>query len=68
LRTIGTGDFQEPVLSPDRRWAVVGWPEADQFVFLRVAGGQQLRAVSTVSAQFRSRTFPQISGWAPAAD
>lgn len=67
LRRIGTGDFQEPVLSPDGRWAVVGWPEADQFVFMRVAGGQQLRAVSNVSAQFRSRAFPQLSGWAPAA-
>lgn len=65
LRTIGTGDFQQPVRSPDGRWAVVGWPEADQLVFMRVAGGQQLRAVSNVSAQFRSRTFPQISGWAP---
>ena len=54
-------------LSPDGRWAVVGWPEADQFVFLRVTGGQQLRAVANVSAQFRSRTFPRISGWAPAA-
>jgi hypothetical protein len=68
LGTIGTGDLQEPVLSPDGAWAVVGWPEADQLVFLRVAGGEQLRAFSDVSAQFRSRSFPQVGGWAPAAE
>ena len=34
--SLGAGDFAEPVRSPDGRWLAVGWPDADQFVFLRV--------------------------------
>lgn len=60
---LGIGDFAAPVRSPDGRWLAVGWPEADQFVFARVAGGRQIRAVANVSSQFRSRSFPTISGW-----
>jgi hypothetical protein len=52
-----------PVASPDGRWLAVGWPEADQLVFIRVRGGRRLEAVSNVSAQFRSRAFPTIGGW-----
>ena len=62
-RLLGRGEFARPVGSPDRRWLAVGWPEADQFVFVRVRGGRQLRAISNVSSQFRSRSFPTISGW-----
>jgi hypothetical protein len=62
-RLLGEGDFGEPVRSPDGRWLAVGWPEADQLVFLRVVGQEQIRAVSNLSAQFRSRSFPTISGW-----
>jgi hypothetical protein len=63
LRTIGAGSFAEPVLSPDNRWLVAGWPDADQFVFVRVGGGRRIQAVSNVSSQFRSRTFPRVEGW-----
>lgn len=62
-RLLGDGDFAEPVRSADGRWLVVGWPSADQLVFLHVVGRQQIRAVSSVSGQFRSRSFPTISGW-----
>ncbi len=63
LRGINAEGVGAPVLSPDRRWAVVGWPDADQFVFSRTRGRRQIRAVSNVSAQFRSRSFPTIVGW-----
>ena len=49
--------------SPDGRWTVVGWADADQLVFTRLGRPRQIRAVSNVSAQFRSRTFPRIEGW-----
>ena len=62
-RLLGDGDFAEPVRSSDGRWLAVGWPSADQLVFLHVVGRQQIRAVSNVSGQFRSRSFPTISGW-----
>jgi hypothetical protein len=53
----------EPAVSPDGRWRVVGWADADQLVFTRLGRPRQIRAVSDVSAQFRSRTFPTIAGW-----
>jgi hypothetical protein len=48
--------------SPDGRWLLVGWPAADQWVFVR-SDGSRLRAVSNVSEQFRSHSFPRIEGW-----
>ena len=43
-------------------WRVVGW--ADAVARLHAARpAQQVRAVSDVSAQFRSRSFPTIAGW-----
>ena len=62
-RLLGDGRFAEPVRSADGRWLAVGWPEADQLVFLRVVGREQIRAVSNVSSQFQSNTFPQVEGW-----
>lgn len=59
----GRGRFEGPVWSPDGRWVAIGWPDADQLVFIRTVGRAQIRAVSNVSRQFRSRTFPQIEGW-----
>jgi hypothetical protein len=52
-----------PTLSPDGRWRVAGWADADQLVFTRLGRPRQIRAVSNVSSQFRSRSFPTISGW-----
>ena len=49
--------------SPDGRWTVVGWADADQLVFTRLGRPRQIRAVSDVSAQFRSGSFPRIEGW-----
>jgi hypothetical protein len=58
--SVGLGD---PLPSPDGRWLAVGWPDADQLLFVRTSGRTQIRAVSNVSRQFRSRTFPRIEGW-----
>jgi hypothetical protein len=60
----GTGVFDQVTWSPDRRWLLVSWPTADQWVFVRVeAGGKRIRAVANVSEQFRSGSFPRIEGW-----
>ena len=64
-----------------RRWSIRGagrgrptaggslWagPRRISSVFLRVVGREQIRAVSNVSSQFRSSTFPQVEGWCCAA-
>ncbi|CAN5218064.1 hypothetical protein BH09ACT13_BH09ACT13_16600 [soil metagenome] len=59
----GYGEFRELEWSPDGRWLLVGWPTADQWVFVRLGAGKKLRAVSNVSEQFRSRSFPRVEGW-----
>ncbi len=58
----GTGIFRELEWTPDGRWLLVTWPTADQWVFVR-ADGRRIRAVSNISEQFRSRTFPTVDGW-----
>ena len=58
----GTGVFRDLSWSPDGRWLLVGWPTADQWVFVN-ADDERLRAVSNVSEQFRSRAFPTVEGW-----
>lgn len=58
----GRGKFSGLAWSPDRSWLLVGWPAADQWVFVRADGGS-IRAVSNVSQQFRSRAFPRVQGW-----
>ena len=53
-------------LQPRRRTAAgrsSAGPDADQLVFTRLGRPRQIRAVSDVSAQFRSRSFPRIEGW-----
>ena len=57
-----TGRLAQPAWTPDGRWLVVGWPTADQWVFVR-ADGKRIRAISNVSEQFRSNSFPRIEGW-----
>jgi hypothetical protein len=53
--------------SPDGRWLLAGWPPANQWVFVRVAGKPFITAVSQIATQFGSRPrpggFPQIEGW-----
>ena len=57
-----TGRLGRLEASPDGRWLIVAWPDADQLLFVPVRGGS-LRAVANISAQFRSQTFPRIEGW-----
>ncbi|HET6549204.1 MAG TPA: WD40 repeat domain-containing protein [Solirubrobacter sp.] len=58
----GAGPFAGLAWSPDGRWLLVGWPGADQWIFVK-ADGKRIRAVSNVSRQFRTRAFPRIEGW-----
>ena len=60
----GAGELRGLTWSPDGRWLLVGWPAADQWVFVRADGGS-IRAVANVSRQFRSESFPEVEGWVP---
>ena len=45
----GPGAFGSVVWSPDGRWLLVGWPTADQWLFLH---GSRVRAVANIREQF----------------
>ena len=62
----GTGRFEELAWSPDGRWLLVSWEDADQWVLIRAAGSRRLEAVASISQQFRSPTFPVVGGWSDA--
>jgi len=58
--------------SPDGRRLLIGWRDADQWLFVPVDGGGRIRAVGGISAAFApgeagSATFPQVVGWCCAA-
>ena len=48
----GTSRLGGLVWSPAGTWLLVGWPAADQFVFVRAGAHPKLYAVSNVSRQF----------------
>jgi hypothetical protein len=62
------GRISDLVFSPDGRWLLAGWPEADQFLFLRLPGVRRIVAVDDVRREFDPGSpgigeFPRISGW-----
>jgi hypothetical protein len=59
----GKGRVDSLAFSPDARWLALGWPSADQLVFVRLGAKPKLVAFSNVSEQFLSRSFPGIAGW-----
>jgi hypothetical protein len=58
----GARAFDSLAWSPDGRWLLASWPAADQWLFIR-ANGRGVRAVSNISEQFRSGSFPRVEGW-----
>jgi hypothetical protein len=62
------GRISDLAFSPDGRWLLAGWPEADQFLFLRLPGVRRIVAVDDIRREFDPGSagigeFPRISGW-----
>jgi hypothetical protein len=62
------GNLTGPTWSPDGRWLLVGWPEADQWIFIRTDRPDHVIAVGHISEQFDpggsgDGSFPRVSGW-----
>ena len=63
----GAGRLRDLTWSPNGRWLLVGWPRADQLLFLRI-GDRRIVAVSYVSREFDPggigpTGFPRVAGW-----
>jgi hypothetical protein len=58
----GEGRFPDLEWAPEGNWLLVSSPRADQWVFVRPDTGR-IVAVSDVSRQFRSQSFPRLEGW-----
>lgn len=60
----GRGRMTGAAWSPNGQWVVVSWRDADQWVFVRATAGEpRIVAVSDISTQFRSASFPRVEGW-----
>ena len=64
------GDFGSLAMSPNGNWLLVGWVNADQWLFLRLTAAK-VQAVSNISQQFGvetagkpiANTFPTSVSW-----
>lgn len=66
----GPGRIGELTVSPDGRWLLAAWPDADQVVFFRLPDVDKVRAVADVRREFEPGTadeqpFPRFVGWSP---
>ncbi|HEX2128881.1 MAG TPA: hypothetical protein VHF58_06655 [Solirubrobacterales bacterium] len=62
------GRLTGPTWSPDGRWLLVGWPAADQWLFLDTQRPKRLVPFGQISRQFASAGevpagFPKVAGW-----
>ena len=67
----GAGRLEGLAWSPDGRWLLVAWPDADQFLFLRLPGVRRIVAVAGISREFDPGragpgAFPRVAGWSSA--
>jgi hypothetical protein len=63
----GRGTFNTLAWSPDGNWLALGWPTADQILFVHARGRPEIRAVSNIGRQFDPAStrprFPNLGGW-----
>jgi hypothetical protein len=62
------GRLTGPTWSPDGRWLLVGWPAADQWLFIDVDRPDHVKPFDRISEQFDpggqgTGRFPSVSGW-----
>jgi dipeptidyl aminopeptidase/acylaminoacyl peptidase len=63
-----SGRLAELAWSPDGSRLLIGWPEADQWLFIPTEGRRRVRAIAPISREFApgstgAAAFPSIDGW-----
>lgn len=56
-----TGTLRQVVPSPDGRWVLVTWPEADQWLFIGTTGRHRVTAVANIAEQLGGGFA--VAGW-----
>src|SRR4051812_1609052 len=56
-----TGRLRQGVSSPDGRWLLLTWPEADQWLFVRTAGRHRVTADANIAEQLDGAF--SVAGW-----
>jgi WD40 repeat protein len=64
----GEGRLEDVAWSPNGRWLLVGRPDSDQWLFLRLLGGGKIDVVDDIRREFdpggeRPGEFPRVAGW-----
>jgi hypothetical protein len=62
------GNLTGPTWSPDARWLLVGWPKADQWLFIQAERPHRVVAFDRISEHFDpggegAGRFPRVDGW-----
>lgn len=65
---VGAGTLGDLAWSPDGRWLLIGWPSADQWLFIRSSDARRITAFSDIGRQFSPGAAarleaPRIAGW-----
>ncbi len=65
--TSGSSTFGAPTFSPDGEWILLPWPEADQWLFIRIAD-RRVVPIGDISRQLDANgrgpgAFPEVAGW-----
>jgi WD40-like Beta Propeller Repeat len=64
----GPGELTAPTWSPDGRWVLVGWVEADQWLFINADQPRRVVGFDNIAEQFGGEAtdaddFPRVAGW-----
>jgi hypothetical protein len=68
-----SGRLKDLAWSPDGSRLLVGWPGADQWLFIPIRGNRRIQAVGNISSAFApgggtANRFPSVAGWCCPAD
>jgi hypothetical protein len=64
----GPGRLTGPTWSPDGRWILIGWRDADQWLFINADHPRRVVAFDNIAEQFDDGgngpgSFPSVAGW-----